>query len=41
MLTLIPEFFSVSMEYQPVVFVLVPFLIVFLLPGGIVMGLYL
>jgi branched-chain amino acid transport system permease protein len=35
-LTLIPEFFSALKEYQPYVFVLVLFLIVFLLPGGLV-----
>lgn len=36
MLTLIPEFFAILKEYQPYVFVLVLFLIVFLLPGGLV-----
>lgn len=35
-LTLIPEFFAILKEYQPFVFVLVLFLVVFLLPGGIV-----
>ncbi len=35
-LTLIPEFFASLKEYQPYVFVLVLFLIVFLLPGGLV-----
>src|SRR5208283_1236070 len=35
-LTLVPEFFSALKEYQPFVFVLVLFLIVFLLPGGLV-----
>ncbi|MGA2110252.1 MAG: branched-chain amino acid ABC transporter permease [Syntrophorhabdales bacterium] len=36
LLTLIPEFFAALKEYQPYVFVLVLFLIVFLLPGGLV-----
>jgi branched-chain amino acid transport system permease protein len=35
-LTLIPELFAGLKEYQPYVFVLVLFLIVFLLPGGLV-----
>jgi branched-chain amino acid transport system permease protein len=35
-LTLVPELFAVMKEYQPYIFVLVLFLIVFLLPGGIV-----
>ena len=34
-LTLIPEVFSALKEYQPYVFVLVLFLVVFLLPGGL------
>ncbi|MBN1225867.1 MAG: branched-chain amino acid ABC transporter permease [Deltaproteobacteria bacterium] len=35
LLTLIPELFSALKEYQPFVFVLVLFLVVFLLPGGL------
>jgi len=35
LLTLIPEIFSGLKEYQPFVFVLVLFLVIFLLPGGL------
>ncbi len=35
-LTIVPEFFRIVKEYQPFVFVAVLFLIIFLLPGGLV-----
>jgi len=35
-LTIIPEIFRIIKEYQPLVFVAVLFLVIFLLPGGLV-----